>query len=367
MLLYRAVKQRIEPEEPLPTMMETFLLMMNDCLRLGLDSDDISYQAIKSLCYPRMMEYEVGNSYRLSAIFETSNLIKQYRNGVDKERRGRPYCKNPFFSASLGVRVEGEDLLMPDGIRLRLNPHTLVVLKQKGVEVVSATVIPGSLSIIYKREVPQVETGNAVALDVNLRNATSYDTEGRAETYDLAKLVQIQEQYRRTTSRFRRQDYRIKRRLFGKYATIAADRRSWILNNTSTLIVYRAAALKQTIVMENMRGVTAMFAKQSKSSAYYLAMMHAWPFAELQRQIGYKAQQEGIPVVYVDPTGTSNECSVCGGGMIENPAKHPLLTCRVCGLVIDRDLNAAKNILSRSLRSGAVGSADGSDGGPRIS
>jgi putative transposase len=358
LFVYKAVKQRIETGPFLLTFMGTFLLMMNDCLRLGLGSDNLSYQEIKSLCYPRMMEYEVENCYRVSAMYVASNLLKRYRNAEDQEHPSKPYCRRPFFSASLDVRLEGHELVMPGNIRLALNAHTLFVLRQKGVELVSATLVPGSLSVIYRKNVQPLQTAGAVALDTNLRNIASYDTEGREERYDIGELVRIQEQYRRITSKFRRNDLRVRRRLFQKHAAIARERRLRLLHGLSSFVVYRAAALRQTIVMEDLRGIRALFGKESGSSASYLAMMNAWPFAELQRQIGYKAKWEGLPVVYVEPAGTSNECSGCGAAMRESPGDYPLLTCKACGLVIDRDLNAAKNILSRSLRSGDVGSAN---------
>lgn len=337
--------------------MKTFTSMLNDCLRLAFESKDVSYKSVKALCYPRMAEHPVSTSYRVSAIYEASKLLKQHRNALDHERRGKPYCRNPYFSASLGVGREGERLTMPDGISLSLNPHTLDVLNQGGVELVSATVTPGSLSIIYKKEIAQVTPVGAVALDINLRNVTSCDTEGRTERYDINELVSIQERFRRTTSRFRRQDRRLKRSVFRKHARIAGNRKDWVLNNITSLVVHRAAALNQTLVMENLRGIRSMFGKDTRLSAFYLSMLNAWPFAEFQRQVMYKARWEGLPVVYIDPSGTSNECSACGGGMRESPAEHPKLTCRACGLVIDRDLNAAKNILSRVLRSGNVGPA----------
>jgi putative transposase len=176
--------------------------------------------------------------------------------------------------------------------------------------------------------------------------------------YDLSELVKIHQQYRRTTSRFRRHDFRIKKELFRKYAEIAHDRRIAILHNVSSLIANRASALKQAIVMENLKGIRTTFGRATKSSAYYLSMLNAWPFAELQRQIEYKAKWAGLPVVYIDPAGTSNECSSCGGGLRESPAEFPMLTCVKCGLRMDRDFNAAKNIMLRALKSGVVGHAD---------
>jgi putative transposase len=76
--------------------------------------------------------------------------------------------------------------------------------------------------------------------------------------------------------------------------------------------------------------------------------MNSWSYAELQRQIEYKARWEGIPVIYVNPYGTSVKCSICGSRM--KPEENRQLKCRSCGFTVDRDVNAARNILARGVR-----------------
>lgn len=64
-------------------------------------------------------------------------------------------------------------------------------------------------------------------------------------------------------------------------------------------------------------------------------------------QLTYKAENAGGVVVRVNPAGTSQECSQCGKTVPKD------LSVRVhscdCGLVLDRDFNAARNILRRAL------------------
>jgi len=60
------------------------------------------------------------------------------------------------------------------------------------------------------------------------------------------------------------------------------------------------------------------------------------------------AVKRGKHTVGVDPGGTSIECSSCGE-RVEKDLSDRVHSCG-CGLVIDRDWNAGRNILSRSLR-----------------
>ncbi|MFP4051029.1 MAG: RNA-guided endonuclease TnpB family protein [Thermoplasmata archaeon] len=47
-------------------------------------------------------------------------------------------------------------------------------------------------------------------------------------------------------------------------------------------------------------------------SKYMNERLHSWAFRKIQEQIEYKAFDEGIPVVYVNPKNTSKECHHCG-------------------------------------------------------
>ena len=71
------------------------------------------------------------------------------------------------------------------------------------------------------------------------------------------------------------------------------------------------------------------------------------------RMLGYKCNREGSHFVAVDPRGTSTDRSNCG---VE--ADKPLWVrdhpCASCGFEADHDLNAAYNILSRSIRKRGV-------------
>lgn len=60
-----------------------------------------------------------------------------------------------------------------------------------------------------------------------------------------------------------------------------------------------------------------------------------------------KAESAGREVVRVDPRGTSQECSSCGREVRKSLAIRTH-RCPHCGLVLDRDVNAARVILSRA-------------------
>lgn len=60
----------------------------------------------------------------------------------------------------------------------------------------------------------------------------------------------------------------------------------------------------------------------------------------------YKAEEAGIIVETVNPYNTSQACSSCGG-IVQKGLAERIHSCS-CGLVLDRDLNAALNVLNKS-------------------
>ena len=80
----------------------------------------------------------------------------------------------------------------------------------------------------------------------------------------------------------------------------------------------------------------------------------------LHGMIRYKAEEAGTDIVFVNPRNTSRTCSRCGNVKSELPLTERTYRCGCCGLVMDRDRNAALNILStgsvmRTLRSAVNG------------
>jgi putative transposase len=57
----------------------------------------------------------------------------------------------------------------------------------------------------------------------------------------------------------------------------------------------------------------------------------------------------GRRVVQVNPRNTSQMCSGCGG-VVEKELSVRVHACRGCGLTLDRDHNAARNILALGLQ-----------------
>lgn len=79
---------------------------------------------------------------------------------------------------------------------------------------------------------------------------------------------------------------------------------------------------------------------------HHLALSaHDAGLGEFRQLLAYKAEEAGVQVVTVNPAYTSQACSECGA-IVEKSLSVRVHRCPHCGLILNRDLNAARNILA---------------------
>lgn len=74
------------------------------------------------------------------------------------------------------------------------------------------------------------------------------------------------------------------------------------------------------------------------------SVLRNWSYYQLQQSIEYKAKQEGIKVMYIDPYNTSQTCNVCGHYEEGQREVQEKFICKNCGYNANADYNAARNI-----------------------
>jgi putative transposase len=125
-------------------------------------------------------------------------------------------------------------------------------------------------------------------------------------------------------------------RVANAHARVRNTRQDW-LHKLSTALIRQAGL----IAMEDLN-IKGMLRNRHLSKAIGDMGMHA-----LKRQLEYKAKWAGREWVQIDRWApTSKTCSTCGTVQKTMPLQIRDWTCPDCQTVHDRDINAAKNILS---------------------
>ena len=82
---------------------------------------------------------------------------------------------------------------------------------------------------------------------------------------------------------------------------------------------------------------------QKRKGKNFTRKLNNWSFYQLEEFIRYKAEALGKLVVSVDPRFSSQKCSRCGTVLKKN-RNGSSYRCHSCGLQLNADLNAARNI-----------------------
>jgi len=354
---FKAVQQSYRPDGVVLALLDQFRVMMNRCIQVGLEGNVSSLKALSLKSYPLLSGYDAMSYYKLCAISAAAGILRNYRKAKRKNPRVRePYARRLRLTTCYGFKIRDGELFLPlhprEQLRIPLTNHVQEVIK--GCEVRSITLTRDRLSLTIARDVADLEVRGFVGVDRNLDNVTLASTSGLVRAYDLREAGRVKATYRQVRSRFRRNDHRIQRLMMEKYGFKQREKVKQVLHHASKAIVQDAKRNRFGVVMEKLTGIRRLYRKGNGQGHAYRARMNSWSYAELQRQIEYKARWEGLPVIYVSPAGTSRKCSICGSRMARIPEENRLLTCPSCGFRVDRDVNAARNILARGLRFGPV-------------
>jgi len=189
------------------------------------------------------------------------------------------------------------------------------------------------------KEILGEKGGEAVGIDVGLKTfATLSDGMKISNPRHLMKhgnrLAFIQRKFskkKRRSSNRKRAKVRIAR-LHEK----VSDCRKDFLHKISTQVVndYSIIALEK-------------LASKEMSEENYGKQIHDAGWSMFANMLAYKAEGTGCRVVFVNPENTSQECSSCHR-IVKKDLTERMHNCPFCGLSIDRDLNAARNILIRA-------------------
>ena len=101
-----------------------------------------------------------------------------------------------------------------------------------------------------------------------------------------------------------------------------------------------------TIVLEILTNIRERCGAKGKARKKHRAKVNRWSFKRLEEAIKYNAELNGIYVEQVDAHYTSQACSRCNVVCKKNRKTQSLYSCE-CGLRLNADLNAARNIANK--------------------
>jgi putative transposase len=280
------------------------------------------------------------------------------------KRRSRTACR--FTTGQFGLAGDRRHVQLPriGVVRTAESTRKLARKLEAGTARIRSATLSfqrGRWHVAFSVELPDVEPpprpgGRVVGVDLGIATLATLSTgkrvpNGRRLDAELARLRRAQ----RRVSRRRPPDRRTRTESSHRWrkARARADRihiRVANLRRDDThQLTTRLVREHDVIVIEDLH-VAGML--RNKRLARHIADT-GW--AEIRRQLSYKAQQAGVRLVVADRWfASSKTCSGCGTAKAKLALSQRTFVCTACGLVLDRDHNAARNLAALAADTGEL-------------
>jgi putative transposase len=315
--------------------------------------------------------YETSKCAPQEALRNLDTAFAQFFRRVQLKRAGKlhgklGYPKLKSKKRGLGsFRLTGAITVFPDAIQLprlgRLRLKERAYLPTSGVRVLSATVTEQAghwyVSVQVQQEHNVSENmGPVVGVDLGVKHlATLSDGEVIENPRHLKQHLKKLKRLQRAVSRKRKGGCNRRKavgRLAKQHRKVANQRANTLHHLTS-----RLAKTKSVIVVEDLN-VSGMLKNHHLAQA-----IGDVGFYEFKRHLLYKSVWYGSQVLLVSRwEPSSKRCSGCGRVKAELVLSERTYACEYCGLVLDRDVNAAINLSKLAGSSSESRNACGEEG-----
>ncbi len=335
----------------------------NKCLRLWMDERGISKTDLQVYCAVLAKDYFFASRLNSQARQASADrawfaIARFYENCKNHQPGKKGYPKFQHDNRSVeykqtGWKLEpnGKHIRFTDGCgigRLRLvgNPKQQIAafpLKQiKRVRIVRrADGYYVQFGVQTERQIEHVPTGKQVGIDVGLK---AFYTDSEGKTVDNPRHYRKAEQklkrlHRHVSRKQKKSSNRKKARkkLAQAYLKVQRQREDFARKTASTLVLSHDLIAYEQLQIRNM-----------VKNHHLAKSIHDAGWGTFISWVKAYGVMHAIPVIAVAPQFTSQECSACGA-IVKKSLSVRTHICTNCGVVLDRDHNAALNILAKAL------------------
>ncbi|HEU5200713.1 MAG TPA: transposase [Ktedonobacterales bacterium] len=339
----------------------TVQFIRNKAVRAWMDTRGVGQYDLQALCAQLAQEYPFAarlNSMARQASADRAwqSIARFYQNCREKKPGKKGYPRFQKDNRSVEYKTSGWKL-EPDGKRLTFTDGigigTLRLIGTRSIETFPISQIKRvrlvkradgyycQFAVQAERKIDHVPTGKQVGIDVGLR---AYYTDSQGHT--VANPRYLRKAEKRLKRLHRRKDRKPKgsknrrkaiKRLAKGYLKVSRQRKDFAAKTASALVSSHDLIAYEDLKVSNL--VKNRHLAKSISDAGWYGFL-CW--------VRYYGLLHGIPIVAVPARFTTQDCSECGY-RVKKTLSMRTHGCPSCGLVLDRDWNAALNILTAAL------------------
>ena len=335
----------------------------NKALRLWMDTRGTRKNDLQCLCASLAKEYpfarRLNSQARQASASRAWFAIDRFYDNCKNHKPGKKgYPKFQHDNRSAEYKQTGWKL-SPDGKHITftdgcgIGTVRLVGNKQQQIEAFPIKQIKRvrlvhradgyycQFSVHAKRTVEHQPSGRLVGIDLGLR---SYYTDSDGHTLDNPRYYRKAEQklkrLHRRLSRKQKQSHnrkKARKHLAKAYLHVQRQREDFARKEANALVTSCDLIAFEHLQIRNM-----------KRNRHLAKSIHDAGWGTFLRWVKHYGVLHAIPVLAVEPAFTSQECSRCER-IVKKSLSMRTHICPGCGLILDRDYNAARNILLKAL------------------
>ncbi|MBO0795364.1 MAG: transposase [Ktedonobacteraceae bacterium] len=330
----------------------------NKCLRKWMDGRGVSRNDLQCHCAELAQEYSFAarlnsQARQISADRAWAAISRFYKNCREKKPGKKGYPRFQHDNRSVEYKHTGWKL-EPDGRHLTFTDGCGIgTLRLVGNKKQERDTFPTShikrVRIVHRadgyyvqfgvqaqRRVEHTLTGKSVGVDLGL-NVYYADSDGNT--------LENPRHYRKAEKRLKRLHRRLSKKQKGSanrkkarkqvakaHLKVSRQREDFARKQASTLVSSHDFLAYEDLKIRNM-----------VRNRHLAKSIHDASWGKFLQWVNYYGTMHGIPIIAVPPQFTSQDCSGCGARVKKSLSVRTHI-CLACGLVLDRDENAAKNI-----------------------
>jgi putative transposase len=298
----------------------------------------------------KVVYYDVRDKFKLSAqltIRAIAKVCESYKRDKTIKPNFKPNGAIVFDQRILSFRkLEAISILTNSGrmiIPIRLGEYQKARLDR----------IRGQADLIYRNkifylavvvDVPEPSKTDAIGyLGVDL-GIVYLATDNEGETFSGKQVDNVREKNAVLRANLQETGTKSAKRHLKRLSNREARFHRDINHIISKKIVAKAKDTRRAIALEDLTGIRkSVTVRRTQRSR-----LHSWAFYQLRGFVEYKAAIAGIPVILVNPRGTSHICPECGHNENGNRPDRNTFRCVQCGFSGNADHIAAINIAARA-------------------
>jgi len=352
------VRMRVSPEpeqeEVLLDLMRRYRDALNYSVRAVIANKALSLGKAHKLLYNDLRERyglpsRIAQDCYREAIAIAKSWLRNSRRGNKPTARGL----SMWLTHEQGYRVKGGYVELAGGYRLRIigwdrryddfpNREARLVFRDGRFDLYVTKRVPRPAKYAPKGVLAvDINEGRVVVGNSRVEIRVETPVERALRYRRLAERLQGKYSSTRYNAWLRRSGIRRRVRSFHRKARNIIE--DWA-RRTSHMIISLARQGQLAVAREDLTGLIESLRKLPKD---HRTALLALGYRRLAFWVDWQAEKGGVPLLVVDPAGTSTTCPRCGTKLVE--VGYRRLRCPRCGLEADRDSIAVLNIERRAL------------------